>query len=243
MTVSILTLFPEMFQGPFDYSIVKRAKNQEKVVINLIHIRDFANDKYRSVDDHPYGGGLGMIMRVDIIDAAISNAKCQIPNEKTKTILLDPRGTPYTQAKAREFAKLDHLILICGHYEGVDERIRTLADESISIGDYVLTGGELPAMVITDTVARLLPGVLKKEATQKESFSVSHTLEYPQYTRPEEYKSLRVPNILLSGNHKKIEEWKKNNTTAQKDCASRRKNPVQEIPEMSGKHRGTVKLS
>ena len=209
MTVSILTLFPEMFQGPFDYSIVKRAKNQEKVVINLINIRDFANDKYRSVDDHPYGGGLGMIMRVDIIDAAISNAKCQIPNEKTKTILLDPRGTPYTQAKAREFAKLDHLILICGHYEGVDERVRGLVDESISIGDYVLTGGELPAMVITDTVARLLPGVLKKEATQKESFSVSHTLEYPQYTRPEEYKSLRVPKILLSGNHKKIEEWKK----------------------------------
>ena len=243
MTVSILTLFPEMFQGPFDYSIVKRAKDQEKVVINLINIRDFANDKYRSVDDHPYGGGLGMIMRVDIIDAAISNAKCQIPNEKTKTILLDPRGTPYTQAKAREFAKLDHLILICGHYEGVDERIRTLADESISIGDYVLTGGELPAMVITDTVARLLPGVLKKEATQKESFSVSHTLEYPQYTRPEEYKSLRVPNILLSGNHKKIEEWKKNNTTVQKDCASHRKNPVQETPKMSGKHRGTVKLS
>ena len=243
MTVSILTLFPEMFQGPFDYSIVKRAKNQEKVVINLINIRDFANDKYRSVDDHPYGGGLGMIMRVDIIDAAISNAKCQIPNEKTKTILLDPRGTPYTQAKAREFAKLDHLILICGHYEGVDERVRGLVDESISIGDYVLTGGELPAMVITDTVARLLPGVLKKEATQKESFSVSHTLEYPQYTRPEEYKSLRVPNILLSGNHKKIEEWKKNNTTVQKDCASLRKNPVRETPEMSGKHRGTVKLS
>ena len=245
MTVSILTLFPEMFQGPFDYSIVKRAKDQEKIAIHIINIRDFSTDKYKSVDDHPYGGGLGMVLKVDIIDKALSNVKCQMSNVKCKerVILLDPRGTTFTQKKAREFSKLDHLILICGHYEGVAARVRTLADESISIGDYVLTGGELPAMVITDTIARLLPGILKKEASQNESFSPSHTLEYPQYTRPEEYKRMRVPEILLSGNHEKIKDWKKNNTTEQKDCAYHRKNPVQEIPEMSGKHRGTVILS
>lgn len=243
MTVSILTLFPKMFQGPFDYSIVKRAKDQEKIAIHIINIRDFSTDKYKSVDDHPYGGGLGMILRVDVVDRALESLRSKVKGQRSKTILLDPRGSTFTQVKARELAKLDHLILICGHYEGVDARVRTLADESISIGDYVLTGGELPAMVITDTIARLLPGVLKEEATQSESFSISHTLEYPQYTRPEEYKGLRVPEILLSGNHRKIEDWKKNNTTARKGCASHRKNPVQEIPEMSGKHRGTVKLS
>ena len=237
MTITILTLFPEMFQGPFDYSIVKRAKDQEKVVINLINIRDFANDKYRSVDDHPYGGGTGMIMRVDVIDRALQN-------RKGRKILLDPRGTPFSQAKAREFAKLEHLILICGHYEGVDERVNELIDESISIGNYVLTGGELPAMVITDTVIRLLPNVLKKEATQNESFSVSRTVEYPQYTRPKEYNGIHVPEILLSGNHQKIEDWKKNNTTAARTGrASHRKNPVQKIPELLGKYRGTVKRS
>lgn len=212
MQITILTLFPDMFTGPFDYSIIKRAKDQEKIAIHIINIRDFATDTYKSVDDHPYGGGVGMILRVDIIDAAMSNAKCQMPNGKTKTILLDPRGERFTQKKARELSKLDHLILICGHYEGVDARVRTLADESISIGDYVLTGGELPAMVITDTIARLLPGVLKEEATQSESFSISHTLEYPQYTRPEEYKGMHVPEILLSGNHKKIREWRRKNT-------------------------------
>jgi len=243
MTVSILTLFPDMFTGPFNYSIVKRAKDQEEIAIHIINIRDFSSNKYKSVDDHPYGGGLGMVLRVDVVDRALQHATCNMQHATTKKILLDPRGATFTQAKAREFAKLDHLILICGHYEGVDERVRTLADESISIGNYVLTGGELPAMVITDTIVRLLPGVLKKEATQSESFSLSHTLEYPQYTRPEEYKGIHVPEILLSGNHQKIEDWKKNNTTAQKGCASRRKNPPQELPETSGKHRGTVKLS
>jgi len=245
MHITILTLFPDMFTGPFDYSIVKRAKDQKKVVIHLINIRNFAADTYKSVDDHPYGGGVGMVLKVDIIDKALSNVKCQMSNVKCKerVLLLDPRGKTFTQAKAREFAKLDHLILICGHYEGVDERVKSLVDESISIGDYVLTGGELPAMVITDSIVRLLPDVLKEEATQRESFSISHALEYPQYTRPEEYKGIRVPEILLSGNHQKIENWKKNNTTVRKDCASHRKNPAQELPETSGKHRGTVKLS
>ncbi len=220
MTISILTLFPSMFTGPFDYSILKRAKEQGRVTINLVNIRDVATDRYKSVDDHPYGGGVGMILRVDILDAAISNIKYQISKSKTKkirTVLLDPRGTTFTQQKAREFSKIDHLILICGHYEGVDERVRSLADESLSIGDYVLTGGELPAMVITDAIVRLLPGVLKEGATDTESFSlhtpypIPHTpvLEYPQYTRPEIYNGMRVPDVLLSGDHKKIEEWRR----------------------------------
>lgn len=223
MHISILTLFPEMFSGPFDYSIIKRAQEKGLVAIQTINIRDFAFDAYKSVDDHPYGGGVGMVMRVDVIDRAIENAKRKMTNAKCKTILLDPKGTLYSQKKARSFTKLDHLILICGHYEGVDERVKSLVDESISIGDYVLTGGELPAMIVTDTVVRLLPGVLKEEATINESFSVSRTLEYPQYTRPFEHKQMHVPDILLSGNHKRIEEWKKNNATAQKDRVSRRK--------------------
>lgn len=237
MNISILTLFPEMFAGPFDYSIVKRAKEKGIATVSLINIRDFARDAYKSVDDHPYGGGVGMVLRVDILDAAMSNVKClpvrqagQMSNGKTKTVLLDPRGKPFTQKKAREFSKLDHLILICGHYEGVDERVKSLVDESVSIGDYVLTGGEIPAMVLTDAVVRLLPGVLKEGATESESFSL-HTpspiphppLEYPQYTRPEKYKGMRVPDVLLSGNHKKISEWRKNNTTERRDRASRRR--------------------
>lgn len=224
MTISILTLFPDMFAGPFDHSIIKHAQEKGIVTITFINIRDFATDKYKSVDDHPYGGGLGMIMRVDIIDRAIQKQKGRI-------ILLDPRGTTFTQQKARELSALDHLILVCGHYEGVDARVTSLVDETISIGDYVLTGGELPAMVITDSIVRLLPDVLKEEATSSESFSIhppsstfhSPILEYPQYTRPEEYKGMRVPDVLLSGNHKKIEEWRKNNTTARRGRAARRK--------------------
>lgn len=226
MTISILTLFPEMFPGPFDYSIVKRAKEKGRITINLINIRDSSTDTYKSVDDHPYGGGVGMVLRVDIIDSAMSNIKCQMSNGKTKTVLLDPRGKPFTQKKAREYAHLDHLILVCGHYEGVDERVTSLVDESVSIGDYVLTGGELPAMVIVDSVVRLLPGVLKKEATSSESFSKSHTLEYPQYTRPEKYKGMSVPEVLLSGNHKKIDDWRKDATTARRGRASLRRGSV-----------------
>ena len=198
-----------MFAGPFDHSIIKRAKEKGKLTIDFVNIRNFATDKYKSVDDHPYGGGVGMILRVDIIDSAISKIKYQISNKKTKIILLDPRGQTYTQKKAREYAKLNHLILIAGHYEGVDERVRGLVDESVSVGDYVLTGGEIPVMVVVDSVVRLLPGVLKKkEATQTESFTKEGTLEFPQYTRPEEYKGMKVPSVLLSGNHKKIAKWR-----------------------------------
>ncbi len=217
MKISILTLFPEMFTGPFDASIIKRAKEKGSIDIQFVNIRDFATDKHSSVDDRPYGGGAGMILRVDVVDRAIQKVLSTPLKEhplKVRTILLDPTGTPYTQKKAREFSKLDHLILLCGHYEGVDERVRTLVDEEISIGDFVLTGGEIPAMAVVDSVVRLLPGTLKKtEATIQESFSENAGLEYPQYTRPEEYNAMKVPDILLSGDHKKISAWQKDEAT------------------------------
>lgn len=200
MTVSILTLFPEMF-APLNYSIVKRAQEKKKLEIAIINIRSFATDAYKTVDDHPYGGGVGMVMRVDIIDRALQTVK-------GRKILLDPQGKQYTQEKARELSKLDHLVLICGRYEGVDERVRGLVDEEISIGDYVVTGGEIPAMVIVDSVARLIRGVLPAGAIESESFS-QKLLEYPQYTRPEEYKGMKVPDILTSGHHAEIEKWRR----------------------------------
>lgn len=203
MKVTILTLFPEMFIGPFEYSIIKRAKEKHLVTIELVNIRDFSTDAYNAVDDHPYGGGQGMIMRVDVLDRALSSIKT-----KGRKILLDPSGTRYTQAKAQELSKLNHLILICGHYEGVDERVRMLVDEQISVGDYVTTGGELPAMVVTDSIVRLIPGVLRnQESSENESFS-DPLLEYPQYTRPETYKDMKVPDVLKSGDHQKIESWR-----------------------------------
>lgn len=204
MKISILSLFPEMFSGPFSKSIIKRAVDSEKVSIDIINIRDYATDKYKSVDGHPYGGGVGMILRVDVVDRALKS----LP--KGHVVLLDAGGTPYTQSKARDYTKRGHLILICGHYEGVDQRIRSLIDEEISIGDYVLTGGEIPAMIVADSVIRLLPGVLTKtEATIHESFS-ENLLEYPQFTEPREYNAMKVPDILLSGNHAAIGEWRKN---------------------------------
>jgi tRNA (guanine37-N1)-methyltransferase len=212
MKITILTLFPEIFSGPFDHSIIKRAIDKKCLEINLVNIRNFGIGPHKSVDDRPYGGGVGMVMRVDVIDRAMSNVKCQMSNVKhrEKTVLLDPKGKLFNQRIAKRYSKLDHLILVCGHYEGVDERVKKLVDETISIGDYVLTGGEIPAMVIVDSVARLIPGVLsKKEATKNESFSRSKTLEYPQYTRPQDYQGMRVPKILLCGDHKKIDNWRK----------------------------------
>lgn len=210
MRISILTLFPDMFTGPLNTSIVKRAIEKNLVEISYINIRDFSLDAYKSVDGHPYGGGTGMVMRVDVIERALAHAKSQNPrtDDQTKIVLLDAGGTPYTQQKARDLSTIDHLILICGHYEGVDERVRTLVHEEISIGDYVLTGGEIPAMVITDSVVRLVTGVLKPEATIHESFT-DPTLEYPQYTEPQDFNGLKVPDILISGNHAKIDAWRK----------------------------------
>lgn len=216
MTISILTLFPEVFIPFFTTSILKKASKKNLVKISLVNIRDFATGSYKQVDDRPYGGGVGMVMRVDILHNAIQNVKCSAKGGsnvkcRERIILLDPRGEQFTQAKANELTKYDHLILICGHYEGVDERVRKhLVDEAISIGPYVLTGGEAGAIVITDAVVRLIPGVLKPQATADESFSTSTTaLEYPQYTRPETYLGWKVPEILLCGNHSKIKDWRK----------------------------------
>lgn len=193
-----------MFRGPFDQSIIKRGIDKKLVSIDYINIRNFATDMYKSVDGHPYGGGVGMILRVDVVDRALQSI------QKGHTILLDAGGTPYKQSKAKELSALNHLILICGHYEGIDERIRSLVDEEISIGDYVLTGGEIPAMVLVDSVVRLIPGVLTKpEAIVYESFTAP-LLEYPQYTEPQTYNGLAVPPVLLSGNHKAIDTWRNN---------------------------------
>lgn len=208
MQITVLTLFPEMFRGILESSILKRAQEKEAVSIHCINIRDFSTDSYKTVDDHPYGGGVGMILRVDVIDRALRAAKSRFPDIPSTVILLDPQGSPYSQKTARRLSTEQHLILICAHYEGIDERVRELCNQEISIGDYIVTGGEIPAMVIIDSVTRLLPGVLKKEqATIHESFE-QPLLEYPQYTRPEEYNGMRVPDILLSGNHKAIGDWR-----------------------------------
>ncbi len=210
MKIDIITLFPEMFSGPFDESILQRAKNKSLIEINIHNLRKWAKDKRGTVDDRPYGGGVGMVMMIE----PIVNALEEIKNQKSKVILLSPRGKVWKQKMAQEYSKLEHLILICGHYEGVDERIKEFIDEEISIGDFVLTGGELPAMVMVDSIVRLIPGVLEKpEAVQFESFShltsYPHSqLEYPQYTHPEEFRNLKVPSVLLSGNHAEIEKWR-----------------------------------
>ena len=207
MKIDILTLFPQMFRGPLDESILRRAQGKSLVKINIHDLRKWTNDKHKTVDDRPYGGGVGMIMMIGPIYRALRELK----GKNSKVILMDPAGNPFNHSKAMELAKLDHLILIAGHYEGVDERVKeNLIDEEISIGDYVLTGGELPAMVVTDAIVRLIPGVLEKsEATQLESFSPITALEHPQYTRPENFNEWKVPEVLLSGDHKKIEQWKK----------------------------------
>lgn len=208
MKISILTLFPEMFHGPFKYSIVKRAVDKKLVEIDLINIRDFGIGRHKVVDDKPYGGGLGMILRVDVLEKAVNSCKNKnVSFKNKKVILLDPRGKTFNQQMAKEFSKLEHLILVCGHYEAVDNRIDYFIDEKISVGDFIVTGGEIPAMIITDATARLIKGILKPEVTNAESFSPF--LEYPQYTRPRVYKNYSVPNILLSGDHKKIGEWQK----------------------------------
>lgn len=211
MQFDIITLFPEMFSGPFDQSIVSRAQKKSLVQINIHNLRDAATDERGTVDDRPYGGGVGMILQVQPIFDTLGKIKKNGMKAKNKIVLLDPRGQKFTQEKAREYASLDQIVFICGRYEGVDQRVADyLVDESVSIGDYVLTGGEIPTMVIVDAVTRLIPGVLEKpEATQLESFSTAETLEHPQYTRPEDFNGLKVPEVLLSGNHKQIDQWRK----------------------------------
>jgi len=209
MKIDILTLFPQMFTGPLSESILKRAQEKGAVEIKVHNLRDWAEDKHHTTDLPPYGGGAGMVMKVDVIDKAITALKKE--NKKTKVILLDTKGEIYKQEKAKRLSKEEHLILIAGHYEGVDQRVHDhLVDEVICTGEYVLTGGEIPAITVVDSVVRLLPEVLgNPDSLTEESFNDKDQIEYPQYTRPEEYKGWKVPKILLSGNHKKISEWRK----------------------------------
>jgi len=209
MRIDILTLFPEMFASPLNYSILKRAQDQGRVAISLTQIRDFATDKYRKVDDKPYGGGPGMVMMpgpvFDCFEYVERLAPC-----RGRVILLTPQGERFTQAKARELAQEPRLILIAGRYEGFDERIRIgLGAEPLSIGDYVLNGGELAAMVVVDAVVRLLPGALGDEDSAKDDSFSEALLEYPQYTRPEVFRGMKVPEILLSGDHARIAKWRR----------------------------------
>lgn len=204
MRFDVLTLFPEMFSC-LTHSIIGKAQEKAIIDINLVNMRDFSQNKHKKVDDTPYGGGAGMVIMPDIVYQAYQSVK----TEKAKVIYLTPQGKTLTQKKVEQLAKQEHLILLCGHYEGMDQRvIDKIVDEEISIGDYVLTGGELPAAVLIDSVSRYIPGVLKQDSTKEESFSQG-LLEYPQYTRPEEFLGERVPEILLSGHHEKIDLWRK----------------------------------
>ncbi|MFS8160660.1 MAG: tRNA (guanosine(37)-N1)-methyltransferase TrmD, partial [Candidatus Roizmanbacteria bacterium] len=238
MKITVLTLFPKMIAGFIQESIIKRAQEKGLVEISIVDIRDFAEGTHKSVDDRPYGGGAGMVMRVDVVERAINSVlspESSVGSQKRRIILTSPRGRAFGQKMAEELSKLEDVIIIAGHYEGVDERVVDLIDEEVSIGDFVLTGGELPAAVILDSVVRLIPGVLKKEdATSHETFgevSVKdlqkavgnhevvlgllkkgiekvRLLEYPHYSRPQEYNGVSVPDVLIGGNHKDIQTWK-----------------------------------
>jgi tRNA (guanine37-N1)-methyltransferase len=226
MRFDILTIFPSIFDSYFSHSLMARAQKKKLVKIASHDLRKWAYDKHRTVDDRPYGGGVGMVMKVDVVDRALSaltNSKSQIPNHKqiknsklqtkktrTRIILMTPQGKPFTQREAKRLNRYyDRLILVSGRYEGFDERIRSLVDEEISIGDYVLTGGELPAMVVVDAIARLVPGVVGKEQSIKDESFSEGLLEYPQYTRPPMFSGKKVPKVLLSGNHGEIERWRR----------------------------------
>ena len=205
MKFDVLTLFPEMFE-PLKLSVIGKALEKKIIDINLINIRDFSEDKHKKVDDTPYGGGVGMVMMPDVVYRAYNS----IDTKKAKVIYMSPQGKTLNQKKVEDLAKQEHLIILCGHYEGIDQRILDkIVDEEISIGDYVLTGGELPAMVLVDSVSRYVDGVLAQDSRLEESFS-NGLLEYPQYTRPQNFNGMAVPEVLLSGNHKEIEKWRYN---------------------------------
>ncbi|OGD83349.1 tRNA (guanosine(37)-N1)-methyltransferase TrmD [Candidatus Collierbacteria bacterium RIFOXYD1_FULL_40_9] len=216
MKIDILTIFPKMFEGVFGTSIIGRATGTGVVDIKVHDLRDWSSDAYKSVDGRPFGGGAGMVMRVDVVERAIQDLKDQKLKEsktQTKVILLDTKGEMYNQRKAESLAKEEHLILIAPHFEGIDHRVHEhLVDEVICIGPFVLSGGEIPVMTVVDSVVRLLPGALgNSESLTEESFNDGDTREYPQYTRPAEYKGWKVPEVLLSGNHSEIEKWRKGN--------------------------------
>lgn len=205
MKIDILSIFPEMFDGFLNNSIIKRAIESNKVEIKIHNFRDYSKDKNKKVDDYPIGGGEGMVLMPQPIFDCVE----AIRKEDSYVILMSPQGSKFSEKKAFELVEKKHLILICGHYEGFDERIRTLADEEISIGDYILTGGELPSMVITDSVVRLIDGVIKKDSYSNESFN-DNLLDYPVYTKPIDFRGMKVPDVLLSGHHAKINEYRKN---------------------------------
>lgn len=206
MKFDVLTLFPEMFDA-LKSSIIERAAKKDLIEVNLINIRDFSKDKHKHVDDTPYGGGAGMIMMPDVVEAAYKS----LDSNDAKVIFMSPKGKTLTQNKVKELAKEKHLVILCGHYEGIDQRVLDeIVDEEISIGDYVLTGGELPAMCLIDSVSRYVDGVLSADSIMEESFSnEDNLLEYPQYTRPLEFNGVRVPDVLTSGNHQEIDRWRK----------------------------------
>lgn len=214
--IQVITLFPEMFTGVFGSSMMWKAAKQDAVEFALIDLRDFGLGRRKVVDDTPYGGGDGMLLKPEPLFAAVEKAKANDPT--AKVVLMTPRGATWVQKTAQEWADEDRgLIFICGRYEGYDERIVSLVDEQVSVGDYVLTGGELPAMTVIDSIVRLIPGVLGGESSAAiESFSDGETLEFPQYTRPEEFRGMNVPSVLLSGNHAEIEKWRKENSFKKK---------------------------
>jgi tRNA (guanine37-N1)-methyltransferase len=212
MRIDVLTIFPKMFDAVLGESIIKRAKEKKVVEINIIDLRLFSKDKHRKVDDKPFGGGPGMLMNAEPFFEAVNyiRKKTKDLRLKTRTLLLGPKGRRFDQALALKLSRYEHVVLLCGHYEGIDERVaKHLADEEISIGDFVLTGGELPAMVIIDGVVRLLPGALGDENSCKDESFSEDLLECPHYTRPADYNGMKVPDVLLSGDHEKIEEWRK----------------------------------
>jgi len=217
MKVEVLTLFPAMFAGPLDESILRRAQESGRLELVIHNLRDWTHDRHRKVDDEPYGGGPGMVLKPEPIFEAIEELK----GESTQVIMMTPQGEPFKQAKARELAGHEHLLLLCGSYEGFDERVRTWVHHELSIGDYVLTNGGLPAMVVIDAITRLLPGVLgDDESSAEESFS-GNTLEYPQYTRPADFRGMKVPEVLLGGDHGAVEDWR----SKQAECRTRKRRP------------------
>ena len=211
MRIDMVTIFPEMFAGPFGDSITKRAVDKGILDIHFTNFRDFAEDKHHHVDDSPFGGGAGMVLKPEPMYKAVRDVLARTIEyaENRRVLIMDPSGPTFNQAKAKELAQYDQLVFICGHYEGFDARIYKLADEAISIGDFVLTGGELPAMVITDAVSRMLPGVLGHEESAPTDSFYEGLLEFPQYTRPREFEGMEVPEVLLNGDHAKIRQWRR----------------------------------
>ena len=207
MRIDILTLFPRMFDGPLGESIIGKAREKGLLDIRVSNFRDYSDNKHQTVDDYPYGGGAGMLLKVQPIHANLAAIEAEQPIEKKRIILLDPAGKPFNQKMAEEFANEEQLIFICGHYEGYDERIRSLVTDEVSLGDYVLTGGELGAMVMIDATVRLLPDVLGNQTSAQTDSHSTGLLEHPQYTRPAEFAEMKVPEVLTNGNHKLIAEW------------------------------------